>query len=87
MSLVSVIPKHIKVPLVLRMCQLGLLVSLYCDILLVFGSVLQLAISLVFYFRLCGVLKGKVCFVIGGGGVGGGSVRINVQYHFLNFAV
>jgi hypothetical protein len=75
MSPVSVIPKYIKVPLLLRMCQLGLLVSLYCDILLVFGSVLKLALNLVFDFRLCGVLKEKVCWVWGGWGSG----RINVQ--------
>lgn len=47
MSPVSVIPKYIKVRLVLRMCQLGLLVSLYCDILFVFGGVLKLTLSLV----------------------------------------
>jgi len=63
MSPVSVTLKYIKVPLLLHMCQLGILVSLYCDILLVFGSVLKLTRNLVFDFGLCGVLKGKACFV------------------------
>ena len=63
MSPVSVTPKYIKVPLLLRMCQLGFLVSLYCDILLVFGSVLKLTLKLLFDFRLCGVLKEKACVV------------------------
>jgi len=63
MSPVSVTPKYIKVPLLLRICQLGLLVSLYCDILLVFGSVLKLTLNLVFDFRPCGVLKRKASFI------------------------